>query len=248
MKHVLRVAGCLAVVSSAWLVACGSDSTPISTSPQVPPAIEIVSVTSVGGPTWTPGADACVEVGRDADKTVVVLVALDEKNFPLRPPGTCGSARQCGTVVLRVDPKADGELFRLQAAQKTLPVPFAALPLGQHTFHVELLGKTGKPVKDPDGGGEPLFAEVTLEVKDWGGCGGEVDAGDAGDAGQDASDAGTDADADADTDAASDAGDAADDADGGGLDAADAADAADADDASVDATDAGTDAADGSSD
>ena len=67
-------------------------------------------------------------------------------------------------------------------------MPFQGKPLGQHTFHVELILKTGEPVFDKDAG-QTLFSEVTLDVKAPGGCGGSVSDG----GGDDASDATIDA-------------------------------------------------------
>jgi hypothetical protein len=123
---------------------------------------------------------------------------------------------------LQLDPAGTSDSFHLEAAQSTLPVPFVGIALGSHTFHVELRDKNGKPVADPDGGGAPLAAEVTLEVKDVGGCGGPSDGGsDASDASDAGSEAAGDADVDASESDASDGGADAADAGSDGLDAAD---------------------------
>lgn len=176
--------------------ACGDDDETAAPAPLPPPTLSIVSVQGVGGPLWEPGKDPCVELGLDADQSVVVsFVATD---FVLRPPGTCGSARQCGTALLRVDPSGDSDAQHVQAAQTSITAKLAELGAGSHTFRVELRDKNGEPVPDAEAGGT-LASEVTLEVKAPGGCSGVTDAG-----------------SDAATDAGSDAGDAASDASDGG--------------------------------
>jgi hypothetical protein len=184
------------------LAACSSDSSSSTTIPVAPPSMAITAIQSVGGPRWEPGQAACVEVGRDPAATVAVL--LDVESFSLRPPGACGGLRQCGTALLRVDPSGDGEAIRVEAPKTTLEVSFDGVDLGSHTFRAELRDQHGDPVQDKDAGAV-LFSEVTLDVKEVGGCGGSVpDAGT--DADTDAgADADTDAGADADTDAATDA-------------------------------------------
>ncbi|MBE7480519.1 MAG: hypothetical protein HS104_11120 [Polyangiaceae bacterium] len=213
---------------------CGDDET-TPPAPLPPPVVSIVSVQSVGGPSWKPGDAPCVELGQDADQTVVVSIDMTnsegEATFTLRPPGTCGSERQCGTALLRVDPSGEGEALRVSGAQTSLAAKLATLGTGTRIFRVELREADGDPVLDKQTK-ETLFDEATLEVKAPGGCGGASDAGSdaASDAGSDAaSDAGSDAASDAGSDAGSDAAsDAASDAD---LDAASDAgvDAADAD-------------------
>lgn len=229
----------LAVSVGLALVACGDDESSTSTAPKTPPGLSLVSVEGVGGPRWEPGGDSCVELGHDPKQTIAVVIGLS--SFTLRPPGTCGGTRQCGTALLRVDPSGDGEALRVEAAQTTLAASFSALGPGSHTFRVELRDKQGLPQIDVEAGAT-LFSEVTLEVKEPGGCGGAVDSG------SDATDAGgDDASGDAGSDAGGDAGDdGGGDADAAGTDASDAGDAgseasADASDDGGDAGDAGTD-------
>lgn len=204
-------------LSAALLVtACGDDDETTPPDPPPPPTLSIVAVQGVGGPRWQPSDPGCVELGHDTDQTVVVTIAVTD--FALRPPGTCGSARVCGTAVLRVDPSGSGEALVVQAAQTALEAKLGALGAGSHTFRVELRDRDGAPVLDEETQA-PLAAEATLAVKPVGGCGG-LDGG--ADAGPDAdAEADTGADADASADAESDAGDAGD--------AADATDAMDAD-------------------
>lgn len=204
-------------LSAALLVtACGDDDETTPPDPPPPPTLSIVAVQGVGGPRWQPSDPGCVELGHDTDQTVVVTIAVTD--FALRPPGTCGSARVCGTAVLRVDPSGSGEALAVQAAQTALEAKLGALGAGSHTFRIELRDRDGAPVLDKETQAS-LFAEATLEVKPVGGCGGP-DGG--ADAGPDAdAEADTGADADASADAESDAGDAGD--------AADATDAMDAD-------------------
>jgi len=238
MKHSLLPAGVGLFVFAAWLSsACSDDSTTPVKTPKVRPTLEITAIESVGGPRWEPGQDKCVELGRDPDQTIVTTIDLTGiadtgeslASFTLRPPGTCGSVRQCGTAVLRIDPNGESEALRVQAAQSALAAAFEKLGPGSHTFRVELRSAADQPVMDVETGA-PLFREVTLEVKEPGGCGGTSDAG------NDASDA-----SDADAADAADAGDASDASDAS--DANDAADAPDASDAS-DASDAASDATD----
>jgi multidrug efflux pump subunit AcrA (membrane-fusion protein) len=189
-----------AALLSVAIVACGDDEA-TTTSKQDPPGLSLVAVEGVGGPRWEPGKDGCIELGRDAAQTVVVNVAVS--SFVLRPPGTCGSARQCGTVLLRIDPSADTEALSVSAAQASVAASFAKLGAGSHTFRAELRDADGDPVVDPEAGAT-LHAEVTLEVKAPGGCGGGADAGSDADPDAD-NDAGLDADNDAGLDATSDA-------------------------------------------
>jgi len=199
----------------AALSACSSDSSSGTTIPQPPPSMTIAAIQSVGGPRWEPGQAACVEIGRDPAQTLAVI--LDVENFSLRPPGACGSLRQCGRALLRVDPAGDGEAIRIEAPKATLEVSFDGVALGSHTFRAELRDQRGDPVENKEAGAV-LFSEVTLEVKDVGGCGGTIpDAGSdadtdaASDASSDADiDAASDASSDADTDASTDAGSDAD--------------------------------------
>src|SRR5262245_33749129 len=104
-------------VAAAIVISCGGDdSTPAR--PQPPPELSISGLQPVGGPAWKPGDAACVEVGRDPNQTIAVLLSVN--NFVFRPPGACGTARQCGTAVVRIDPS--GHTF--QAAAPTVDVAF----------------------------------------------------------------------------------------------------------------------------
>ena len=106
-------------LSAALLVtACGDDDETTPPDPPPPPTLSIVAVQGVGGPRWQPSDPGGVELGHDTDHTVVVTIAVTD--FALRPPGTCGSARVCGTAVLRVDPSGSGEALTVQAAQTAL--------------------------------------------------------------------------------------------------------------------------------
>lgn len=210
-------------LSAALLVtACGDDDETTPPDPPPPPTLSIVAVQGVGGPRWQPSDPGCVELGHDTDQTVVVTIAVTD--FALRPPGTCGSARVCGTAVLRVDPSGSGEALVVQAAQTALEAKLGALGAGSHTFRVELRDRDGAPVLDEETQA-PLAAEATLEVKPVGGCGG-LDGG--ADAGPDA-DAESDAEADASADTGADTGADAESDAGDAGDAADATDALDAD-------------------
>ncbi|MBI3202297.1 MAG: hypothetical protein HYZ29_12195 [Myxococcales bacterium] len=218
MKNaLLPLAVGLGLFAALVMTACGDDdeSTPPAAPP--PPVLSIARVQGVGGPSWRPDDPGCVELGHDADQTVVVTLEL--ANFTLRPPGTCGSARVCGTAVLRVDPSGEAEALRVQAAQSTIEAGLATLGAGQHTFRVELRDRNGEPVLDAETKA-PLFSEVALEVKPVGGCGGGTDGGT--DGGSDASpDADASSDASPDADAESDASDAADATDAMDADAGD---------------------------
>lgn len=189
--------------------ACGSDEAAPET-PKPTPTLTITGMRSAGGPSWAPGSGSCVELGTDPDATVIVTVAVTD--FTLRPPGACGSARPCGTVLLTID----GTTLA-QAASTEVPAKLGqtdAGVLGERSFRVELRDHLGDVVLDPEQ--RVIADEVVVEVRTAGGCSGAPDA--AADAPPDAT---ADAEPDATADAASEAGDAA------GPDAAsDASDAA----------------------
>ncbi len=217
----------LGLAGALVVAACSGDDETASPAPLPPPGVAIVSVQGVGGPVWTPAKQGCVELGHDAEQTVVVTITTSD--FVLRPPGTCGSSRQCGTAVLRVDPSGTGEALRIEAAQVAIEAKLATLGAGNRTFRVELENRLGEPVIDQETKA-PLFAEITVDVQPVGGCTGASDAG------PDADAAAADAmsDAEAGIDAPDDAADAAGASDDASSDAADA-------DAASDAADAGSD-------
>lgn len=209
------------IVVLCAMTACGDDEETVS-RPKPPPELAITKVTSAGGPVWTPASgDSCVEAGSDPGGTVVVEVAA--QNFTLRPPGACRSLRPCGTAVLLIDGNQVAE-----SGSNVLGVSFGSLDsglaVGQHTFRAELRDHLGDVVLAPDQA--VISSEVVLEVRAFGGCTGNGDAGSdaAADAGADAgSDAAEDAPSEAGADAASDAGADATSPDGGADAAADAA-------------------------
>ncbi len=166
-----RLAWCsLAALSALALYACGGDDD-TSNRPRPPPTLALASVTSAGGPTWTPSsAESCVEIGSDPAGTIVVNVV--RQNFELRPPGACGGLRPCGTVVLLIDGDQVAE-----SATEAVGFGFGSsgLGTGQHLLRVELRDQDGLPVMDPD---QKLIGdEATLEVRAPGGCGAGSDAG-----------------------------------------------------------------------
>jgi hypothetical protein len=211
----LVVPSSFAALLAFALVACGDDEETVST-PKEPPELSIESVTSAGGPTWTPASgESCVEVGQDPAGTIVVTIQA--LNFSLRPPGACGSLRPCGIAVLFVDGAQSA-----QSGTDALGAPFGAdagAALGEHTFRVELRDHLGDVLLDPEQ--KVISAEVVLEVRAPGGCGSSSDAGS--DAPTDApvdapEDTAADSPVDAPSDAGSDSGDAG--SDGSSSDAA----------------------------
>jgi hypothetical protein len=207
----------------AWIacavvaLACGDDEAS-APAPKPPPTLAIASVSSAGGPTWTPGSATCVEVGSDPAGTLVV--GLQIEHFSLRAPGACAGLRPCGTAVLLLDGSSVAESATTAISLRLLESD-ASIEPGPREFRVELRDHTGAQVLDQEL--NPVSDEVTLDVRLPGGCTGLPDAGpdapaDAGDGG-DAPDGG-----DAANDASPDAFDAETDA--SGPDAAEAGDAA----------------------
>jgi hypothetical protein len=64
------------------------------------------------------------------------------RNWLLRPPGNCGSLRQCGYVELVVDPGGSGAPDKVASASVAFEVP-PTRP-GQHTFEVTLYTDDGE--------------------------------------------------------------------------------------------------------
>ncbi len=185
----------LVVAGGLTLPSCGGGGGG-NTEPAAPLGPPTLTITS-------PAVGACVELGTDPDQTVLVEVALE--NWTLRPPGGCGSAAQCGYLVLFVDP-VDGD-ERAPDASSAAPVINLKLggrsdALGPHTLRVELRNGDDSVAITGDGG-PPLRAELEVTVRASGTCSGTppVDAG--ADAGPDA-DASTDGASDAPVDAAND--------------------------------------------
>ena len=221
-KHLTR-ATALALVS-ALAAACGGDDE-APAAPRPTPTLAVSSLSSAGGPTWTPESGDCVAVGADPAGTVVVSIAVE--HFTLRPPGACGGIRPCGTAVLFVD-ESQVDQSSSQALAASFSGGDGGLAPGEHTFRVELRDHLGDVVLAPDD--RVISDEVVVVVAGPGGCG-SADAGvdaapDAGDGGSDAApdaplDGSPDAPLDAPPDAPSDS--PADASDGGVVDASDAA-------------------------
>ena len=205
-----RIALAVSLSLGLILAACGDDDEAVS-KPKPPPTLAFASVTSAGGPLWTPASsENCVELGSDPAQTLVFAVTATD--FTLRPPGACGSLRPCGVAVLFMD---DVEVARAGTANISLPFANAegGLGTGQRSFRVELRDHLGEVVLGAEQ--QVISAEVALDVRAPGGCVPDLDGGS--DAPSDAppdspEDAGSDAEAG--TDAQSDASDAASDAPG----------------------------------
>jgi hypothetical protein len=217
-KHVFGAL--LGLALPVVMLACGGDDSSPVIIASAPPTLALKAIQPVGGPRWEPGGPSCVEVGQDPKQTVAVVA--DIANFKLRPPGACGSASVCGQAVLRLDPVGETEAVRVSAAAETMELAFDEIPLGTHTFRVELVKQSGANVIDKEAGA-PLAVEVTLDVVAPGECEGVIPDG------------GTDASEDGGSDASEDGGDAGGDASDAGEDvsAGDASDAAEEADAPI---------------
>lgn len=124
-------------------IACGGKDDTEPVPPPEPPELVVTRLSAVGGPSFEPDA-ACVELGTDADQSLLVTLegtsATSIGEWLLRPPGTCGSTAACGHLQARIDPETtsagsagastgltDQFSYALQAtgATTTLTLPFA---------------------------------------------------------------------------------------------------------------------------
>jgi hypothetical protein len=198
------------------VVACGK--TKHRAVPPPPPVVAITTIRAVAGTTLASdcGGSCCLEVGTDANATVVVSVDPTQLNFLLRPPGMCGKNTQCGYLVLELDPSGTGPLRAVPGITTDVSLPVAGLT-GPHRVYVELRHEDDRAVLDATG--QPVHAELDVVLSPPGGCSATPDAGaDAGDgsladSGEDSmADAGAEGDGAGELDASEDAGEDAEEA------------------------------------
>jgi hypothetical protein len=147
---------------------CTSSDTAAAVAPAGPPVLKIESLRPAGAPATSPDdAATCVALGRDADKTITVVVAADPdhqgtiKNWTLAPPFGCIGTPQCGYLLLTVDPGPSA--LTVASTSISIDVPMARLrvPSGDHTLVVELRNSDGTRAKDAS---EKPY-EVTLGIR-----------------------------------------------------------------------------------
>lgn len=186
-------------LSGACASACSGDEKPQETAPEQPPFLRIDSLQPAGGAKWqrTVSPD-CVELGQDADQTIVVELHTDSdgelgkdidggtRHFTLRGLGGCERVSPCGYVLLTVQGPS-GEPYRVGAAATRIPVPFSTFapdsgssslfPEGEYTFHVALRDDQGDKILDAS---KPFVDEDEVKVtvrQHCGGDGGGIDGG-----------------------------------------------------------------------
>jgi hypothetical protein len=169
-----------------FLQGCGGDDEPPPPPPD-PPTLRIDGFVNGDGAPFDADAD-CVELGSDPDRTLLVQLegtsATSIGDWLLRPPGTCGSAAECGHLQVRVDPQ-DVNVYGLQTTGSTTTValPFGRPcpqtssasecvgiddPTGEHTIEVTLRDDDGIAVREDDGA--PVSASVDVTLGDPGTC------------------------------------------------------------------------------
>jgi hypothetical protein len=116
--------------------------------------LEIRSITGAGGSGWKLGeTPSCVELGKDAKKTIVVQTRIGG-DWLLRPLGFCEKDAQCGFIEASVSDIAGNVLLSQTAATTAIELPFAGLaePEGTRLFKVRLLHDDGTEFFIGDGG------------------------------------------------------------------------------------------------
>jgi hypothetical protein len=219
----------LALPAFVWLTACGDEevAAPGVVGLTGPVTLSIASVEATGGALVSGDTGGELTLGCDG----LLHVRVEVNEWWLRAPSACAGARQCGWIVLRLDPTDGAGAVAVQSAASLITVPVSHLDsvFRAHRVRVELRSTTGERYLV---GGEVLSDEVDVTLRAPAGC--EVDAGLEADA----------PDGDAATDGGADAGDAAQDAadeaapiDAPSESAADAMEASDVVDAADDAAD-----------
>lgn len=196
------------LVLAALFTGCGGDE---PEPPPPPPALRVLAVQQVPGERVPVESDrASVSVGCDPTQPLLVEIgpnpAADSdpacaraqarcpqpgtlQNWRLQPPGACGSASNCGFVVVALQ-GSEGEPSAVASTLTSVlvPLPEIAVP-SVFTLVAELRSGDGAPIPTADGGALGHAIELTLSPTE--GCPLPADAG-ADDGGGDAgaSDAG----------------------------------------------------------
>jgi hypothetical protein len=135
--------------------------------PPGPPILSIDALRPAGGPEVPKPTDGvCVELGRDPEQTITVVMfdknkgqiplltpaTAAQQSFTLLPPFACVGTPGCGYLLLTVDPAGPRPLV-VASASISIDVPMARLrrPLDDHEFVVELRNSDGTSVKDDKG-------------------------------------------------------------------------------------------------
>ena len=176
----------LALLVPLFLLGCGGDDDP-PPPPPIPPTLQIDAFLTIDGSSFAADAD-CIELSSDEDQTLLVQLegtsATSIDGWTLRPPGTCGSAADCGHLQARVDPDATNSYgLQVAAATTTLALPFGRPcpqtappteclgiddPVGAHTIEITLRDDDGIPVPNEDG--TPVRVSVEATIAPPGNC------------------------------------------------------------------------------
>jgi hypothetical protein len=158
-----------AFTAALSLFACSNDDSTAAAALTGPPVLTIDQLASPGGPVVTsPQAGACVQLGKDPNKTLVITVGQTNSvgqliNWTMAPPFGCVGAPQCGYLRATVTDAA-GTPIAVDAVGTVITVPLAALAdaPGTITIRVELLDDQGKLATNSQGS---PFAAATLDVQ-----------------------------------------------------------------------------------
>lgn len=165
----VRCLAAAALASPLGAAACSEDSTTKVAEPDGPPVLSISALLPTGGAKYTPGSSQCLELGKDPERTVTVVLS-PVTNWTFESPENCLSTPQCGSVRVTVEPlggavDAGPGPFVRGATGRTIAVPMDALgatSATQFRFTVDL-------ILDPDGvpfvgndGGATTHVDVTL--------------------------------------------------------------------------------------
>jgi hypothetical protein len=157
----------VALAPSVAASGCGTTTEPTGTTgPTGTPTLLVTS----------PAPSTCFSIGADPDAHLPVQVEVS--HFALRPPGTCGLARQCGFLQLLVNgvPNNQSAAPNIDVLVRKLADRYATLELT-----VELVDEAGKPFVVAE---KPVASSVTIRTavacEDAGGGGGAGGTGGAG--------------------------------------------------------------------
>ncbi|GEM_PF-1882251 len=161
--------------------------------PPAPPELSVVELRPAGGDAAEIDAP-CVEIGADADGTLIVALAnagtTSVGEWLLRPPGTCGSVAACGFLRTVVEADLGEAPVEVLAATAAIPVPLAQIFGGEGgaggagvdratvTITVTLLNDDGFPVRTA--AGDRVETSFTVALSRPGSCTSSGEGGAAG--------------------------------------------------------------------